>query len=58
MTVCAKIIWFCKPIVAAAVRVAGLGGEHSGCGDPGPVGYTAKLSETPLDTAYGQYFDI
>ncbi len=24
LTVCAKIIWLCKPIVAAAVRVAGL----------------------------------
>ncbi len=23
-TVCAEIIWLCKPIVAAAVRVAGL----------------------------------
>ncbi len=35
-----------------------IGGEDSGCGDPGPVGYTAKFSEMPLDTAYGQYFDI
>ncbi len=37
---CAEIIWLCKPIVAAAVWVAGLrglGSEDAGCGGPGLV---------------------
>ncbi len=40
LTVCAEILWLCKPIVAAAVRVAGLrwsGGEDAGSGGPGLV---------------------
>ncbi len=40
LTVCADILWLCKPIVAAAVRVAvsdDLGGEDAGWGGPGLV---------------------
>ncbi len=40
LTVCAEVLWLCKPIVAAAVRVSvsdDLGGEDAGCGGPGLV---------------------
>ncbi len=42
LTVCAEILWLCKPIVAAA-QLSGwlvsddLGGEDAGCGGPGLV---------------------
>ncbi len=66
LTVCAEIIWLCKPIVAAAVRVAGLrqswrwrcwmwrswaGVVTRGLQVVRPVGCTAKFSETYLETA-------
>ncbi len=72
LTVCAEILWLCKPIVAAAVRVAvsdNLGGEDTGCGGPGLVwlhvvcGCEAgwmywMYSETPVETAYGWEMNI
>ena len=38
LTVCAEILWLCKPIVSIAMQVAGLRrstGEDVGCGGPG-----------------------
>lgn len=40
LTICEEIVWFCKPIVAAAVQVAGADdrvGEDAGRGGPGLV---------------------
>lgn len=39
LTVCAVILYSCKLIVAAAVRVVlgDIGGKAAGCGGPGPV---------------------
>ncbi len=66
LTVCAEILWLCKPIFAAAVRVAGLrqswrwrcwmwrswaGVVTRGLQVVRSVGCTATFSETYLDTA-------
>lgn len=40
LTICEEIVWFCKPIVVAAVQVAGADdrvGEDAGRGGPGLV---------------------
>ncbi len=69
LTVCAEILWLCKPIVAAAVRVAGLGRSWrwrcwmwrswAGVVTCGLVcGCKTKFSETPLETAYGREMNI
>ncbi len=71
LTACAEILWLCKPIVAAAVRVAGLRRSwrwrcwmwRSWAGVVTRslrlwVGCTAKFSETPLETAYGREMNI
>ncbi len=72
LTVCAEIVWLCKPIVAVAVRVAGLRRSWrwrcwmwrswAGVVARGtvvkPAGCTAKFSEIPLETAYGTEMNI
>ncbi len=73
LTVCAEILWLCKPIVTVAVRVAGLrwswrwrcwmwrswaGVVTRGLWLWGRLDCTAKFSETPLETAYGREINI
>ncbi len=72
LTVCAEFFWLCKPIVAAAIRVASLRrswrwrcwmwrswADVVKCGLRfwGRLG-TTKFSETPLETAYGREINI
>ncbi len=66
LTVCAEILWLCKPIVAEAVRVAGLrrswrwrcwmwrswAGVVTCSVVVRPVGCNAKFSEMPLETRW------
>ncbi len=67
LTVCAEILWLCKPIVAAAARVAGLRRSWRWrswmceswagvviCG----LRLWGRFSETPLETAYGREMNI
>ncbi len=52
LTVCAEILWLCKLIVAAAVRVSvsdDLGGEDAGCGGPGLVWLVCGCEYVLLD---------
>ncbi len=73
LIVCVEILWLCKPIVAAAVRVAGLRRSwrwrcwmwRSWAGVVtrclwlwGWLDVTAKFSEMPLETAYGREMNI
>ncbi len=70
LTVSAEIIWLCKPIVAAAgwsqtiLEVKMLDVEVLGWCDytwsavVRPVGFSAKFSETPLETAYCREMSI
>ncbi len=73
LTVCEEILCSCKPIVAAAVRVAGLrrswrwrcwmwrsctGVVTRGLQVVRPVGCTAKFSETLLEMACGREINI
>ncbi len=73
LTVCAEILWLCNLIVAAAVMVAGLsrswrwrcwmwrswaGVVTRGLQLWGQFRCTAKLPETPLETAYGREMNI
>ncbi len=72
LTVCAEILWLCKPIVAAVVRVAVVRrswGEDARCGGPGLVwlhvvcGYETswmfcQILWISLETAYGRVTNI
>ncbi len=70
LTVCAEIIWLCKPIDAAKVRVAGLRRSWRwrcwmwrswvtrGLRLWGRLDVLPKFSEMPLETAYGREIKI